>query len=243
MTGPGNHRRRLAIIPARGGSKRIPNKNIRDFDGRPIIAYSLDAASTSGMFDTIHVSTDSSRIAAIVEGLGYPVDFMRDATLADDHTGLFAVAEWTVQQYRESGVNYDDVCLLMPCAPLIEGSDIAAALAHYDENDHRPLLAVSTYPAPVQQALSRGSDDQLSPKSENDFKARSQDLEPLVFDTGTFLIASATRFLGDPPISISDFFAFDLPREKAIDINDEADFSMALILHKGLKAMRQVSKP
>jgi len=243
LTGPGSHRRRLAIVPARGGSKRIPDKNIRDFNGRPIIAYSLNAASTSKMFDTIHVSTDSPRIASIVEGLGYPVEFMRDPALADDHTGLFPVAEWTVRQYRAKEIEFDDVCLLMPCAPLIEGSDIAAAMAHYDENDHKPLLAVSTYPAPVQQALRRGSDDQLSPKSDNDFKARSQDLEPLVFDTGTFLIAAGARFLGDPPISISDFFAFDLPREKAIDINDEADFFMALILHNGLKVMRQVDKP
>lgn len=242
MTGPGSHRRRLAIIPARGGSKRIPDKNIRDFDGRPIIAYSLDAASASDMFDTIHVSTDSARIASIAEALGYPVDFMRDSALADDHTGLFPVAEWTVRQYHASGVEFDDICLLMPCAPLIDGADIAAAMAHYEESDHQPLLAVSTYPAPVQQALRRGSDGQLSPKSEIDFKARSQDLEPLVFDTGTFLIATAARFLGEPPISISDFFAFDLPREKAVDINDEADFAMALILHNGLKAMRLADK-
>jgi len=243
LTGPGSHRCRLAIVPARGGSKRIPDKNIRDFDGRPIIAYSLDAASASEMFDTIHVSTDSPRIASIVATLGHPVDFMRDAALADDHTGLFPVAEWTVRQYHARGVDFDDVCLLMPCAPLIEGSDIAAAVAHYQGNDHQPLLAVSSYPAPAQQALRRGNDDQLSPKSKTDFKTRSQDLEPLVFDTGTFLIASGARFLGDPPISISDFFAFDLPREKAIDINDEADFSMELVLHNGLKAMRLADKP
>ena len=220
----------------------MPDKNIRDFDGRPIIAYSLEAASTSEMFDTIHVSTDSTKIASIAESQGYPVDFMRDSTLADDHTGVFPVAEWTVRQYRASGVEFDDVCLLMPCAPLIEGSDIAAAMAHYEENDHKPFLAVSTYPAPAQQALRRGSDDQLSPKSDTDFKARSQDLEPLVFDTGTFLIASAARFLSASPISISDFSAFDLPREKAIDINDEADFSMALVLHHGLTAIRSARR-
>jgi N-acylneuraminate cytidylyltransferase len=93
----------LAIIPARGGSKRIKNKNIIDFCGRPIIAYSLDCARQSGLFDKIHVSTDSPEIAEVAEQLGYPVDFPRTADLADDMTPLMPVIQWVVQQYVARG--------------------------------------------------------------------------------------------------------------------------------------------
>src|SRR5438445_10500267 len=108
---------RLAIIPARGGSKRIPDKNIRDFCGRPMIGHILETASASKLFDTIHVSTESRRIADVVRALGYSVDFLRPDILADDHTPSMLVLRYVVETYAAPRRQYDAICLLVACSP------------------------------------------------------------------------------------------------------------------------------
>ena len=113
--------RRLAIIPARGGSKRIADKNIRAFCGRPMIAHILDTARASGLFEVIHVSTESPRIASVVEALGFEVHFPRPiAQLADDKTPLMPVLRYVTETFQSRGQTFDEVWLLMACAPLIE---------------------------------------------------------------------------------------------------------------------------
>lgn len=111
---------RLAIVPARGGSTRIPEKNIRDFCGKPMIAHILNAARKSGLFEFIHVSTESTHIAEIVQRLGFPIDFPRPGELANDHTPLMPVLKYVVETYQSSGRRFDEIWLLMACAPLIE---------------------------------------------------------------------------------------------------------------------------
>ena len=118
---------RLALIPARGGSKRIPKKNITSFCGKPMIAYALEAAAKSGLFDKIHVSTDSHEIRNVVEDLGFPVEFMRDPNLADDFTGLAPVLRWVIEQYKARGEIYNEICCIMPAAPLLSSQDIINA--------------------------------------------------------------------------------------------------------------------
>ena len=145
---------RIAIVPARGGSKRIPDKNIVDFLGLPLMGHSLRAARESGLFDTIHVSTDSARIAEVAASLGHAVDFTRDPALADDHTPLLPVLRWTVEQYAARGKRFDTVCLLMPTAPLIEAEDLRRANTLFERHaGRRTVIAVARFPVPIEWAF------------------------------------------------------------------------------------------
>ena len=119
--------KRIAIIPARGGSKRIPNKNIRDFCGKPMISYALEAARDSALFDCIHVSTDSKKIAEATQKEGFDVDFMRTAELSDDHTPIMPVLKYVLEQYIDRGKYFDEVVLIMACAPLIDANDLISS--------------------------------------------------------------------------------------------------------------------
>ena len=140
---------RLAIIPARGGSKRIKNKNIVDFLGKPLIFYALDAAKKSKLFDEIHVSTDSKEIKNVVEKLGYKVDFLRKKNLADDFTGLFPVLKWVHQEYKKRGQFFQDVFCIMPCAPLLNHADLISAYKMFKNfNSKNPLLVASPFSVP-----------------------------------------------------------------------------------------------
>ena len=106
----------LAVVPARAGSKRIRDKNINDFCGQPLIAFPLAAAKASGLFDVVHVSTDSDRYARLVCELGFPIDFLRDASLGGDSVGVVDVLRWVVRSYAEQGQVFDDVCLIYATA-------------------------------------------------------------------------------------------------------------------------------
>src|SRR5947207_11884930 len=119
--------KRIAIIPARGGSKRIVNKNIRDFCGKPMVAHVLGTAKASGLFDVIHVSTESTTIRRIVEDLGFRVDFLRPIELADDQTPIMPVLKYVADTFASRGQVFDQVWLLMACAPLIDSRDLNEA--------------------------------------------------------------------------------------------------------------------
>ena len=155
---------RIAIVPARGGSKRIPDKNIVDFLGAPLMGYSIRAAQQSGLFDVIHVSTESQRIADVAASLGVPADFLRDPALADDHTPLLPVLSWVLQQYSRRGREFDTVCLLMPTAPLIEADDLRKAEEIFRRHGgQRSVMAVSRFNVPVEWAFRMATDGALTP--------------------------------------------------------------------------------
>jgi len=225
----------LAIVPARGGSKRIKNKNIVDFCGRPIIAYSLDCARDSGLFDSIHVSTDSPEIAQVAEGLGYPVDFLRATDLADDMTPLMPVIQWVVQQFVERGNEVETVCLVMPCAPLIRPADLRGAYAAFmeQESGDLALLSVVPYAFPIQRALYRGDGKVLHPLFAEHWSKRSQDLPMTYHDAGAFYFFSARRVLGGGQTIGQDMLPYVLPRRRALDIDEPEDLELAEIIFRG----------
>src|SRR5579862_1939077 len=143
--------KRLAIIPARGGSKRIKNKNIRDFCGRPMIAYVLETARDSKLFSAIHVSTESGEIQDTVKRLGFSVDSARPNDIADDHTPLMPVLRYVVDRYAQLNQPFDEVWLLMACSPLLKPSQLSEAAELFAYSGRaRPLLAISEYPSPVE---------------------------------------------------------------------------------------------
>ena len=230
---------KIVIIPARGGSKRIKNKNVIDFCGRPMIAYALDAVSKAGIFDKIHVSTESVEIKVIVESLGYTVDFMRPPELADDMTGIIPVLKWVLKRYDEQGMRFDDVCCVMPVCPLIESDDIIRGYNEYLVNDCKyPLHCVAPFPVPIEWAFRRGPKGFLIPISSGSFAVRSQDLERAYYECGPFSFFHSSHILGDHPVSDIDFISIVLPRVRAVDVDEPEDMFFAESLYLGRMAKR-----
>ena len=226
--------KRLAIIPARGGSKRIPNKNIRDFCGQPMITHVLGEARDSGLFSVIHVSTESERISEVVAKFGLPPDFLRPEELADDHTPIMPVLRYVTEEYVRRGQHFDEIWVLMACAPLINAQDLQKAAALFLEtDDDRSLLAVSEYPAPIEWAFSRSANGMLTPVQAGMFAKRSQDIEKRYFDAGSFAVFSADRVLASQGAgSDTGFVGYVLPKGTAIDIDDEQDWQLAEMIYR-----------
>jgi len=226
----------LGILPARGGSKRIPDKNIVDFFGRPILAYSLDAMRESGVYDEIHVSTDSEQIRNVVTGLGEDVPFLR-GDYAGDSDGVLDVGRWVLNEFERRGRNFDVIGFVMACSPLIEGTDLKAGFTQYLAGDGRPQLAVSDYPAPPQQAMLLDAEGNICPERRDLFVTRSQDLPPTVFDTGAFAFFSVESLRNGEAERFEKYRGFYLARHKAVDINTPADLAFARMLFAGNRAM------
>lgn len=231
----------LAIMPARGGSKRIKNKNIVDFCGQPLLAYALQAARQSDLFDHIHVSTEDAAIADVAGNLGFMPEFLRDPALADDHTPLLPVLRWVLERFVERGRHFDSVCLLMPTAPLIEAEDLRQAHALFERHGRRrPVLAMADFPCPVEWAFRLDPDDSLVPCQPGMANVRSQDLPKAYYDSGTFIFFPAADILA-PTHDDPGYLGYALPRHKAVDIDTLEDLELAAILHRGLKAGMAVS--
>jgi N-acylneuraminate cytidylyltransferase len=225
---------KIAVVPARGGSKRIPDKNIVDFMGAPLMSYSIRAVQASGLFDTIHVSTESARIADVAVGLGVPVDFMRDPSLADDHTPLMPVLRWVLEQYSRRGRQFDTVCLVMPTAPLIEADDLKAAEKEFRRREgQRTVMAVSRFSVPVEWAFRMAADGTLTPCQPGMARVRSQDLQPAYYDSGTFVFIPGQDVMRGQ-LDASPMIGFELPRYKAVDIDDEEDLELVKMIFRGL---------
>lgn len=226
--------KRLAVIPARGGSKRIPNKNIRDFCGKPMIAHILAAAQASGLFDVVHVSTESAAIADVASGQGFPVDFMRPDSLADDYTPIMPVLKYVTDEYQRRGRTFDQVWLLMACAPLIAARDLVAAEKLFAEaGGETHLLAVSEFQAPIEWALRRGADGRMVPMQPGMFAVRSQDLETKYFDAGSFAIFPAATVQRTQGVGMdTGYIGYVLPKGTAVDIDDQRDWELAEAIYR-----------
>jgi N-acylneuraminate cytidylyltransferase len=176
---------KLALIPARGGSKRIPRKNCKDFLGKPIIAYSIEAALNSKLFDEVMVSTDDDEIAKVATEYGAKVPFKRSNKNSDDYATTFDVILEVIEQYKNLGKEYDEICCIYPCAPFIESSQLIEAYKKLVENHFDSVYPVVKYASPIQRAL-KEENNSLSfvyPQYRN---TRSQDLQPCYFDAGQF---------------------------------------------------------
>ena len=236
--------KRIAIIPARGGSKRIPKKNIKDFCGSPIISYALEAAKDSGLFDIVHVSTDSKEIAEVVKGLGFSIDFMRVDELSGDHTPTMPVLKWVLEQYKDKGIVFEEVASIIPCAPFIRSTDLVNASKILKDNSfNSPVLAVSKYPAPIEWAFRMKENNSLVPEQKKMLEKRSQDLKESYFDTGSFAFFSSKYILNSNDAGISSsYVGYIIDKHKAIDIDNIDDWEHAEMLFYGLKALENNRK-
>ena len=228
----------IAILPARSGSKRIKNKNIIDFFGKPIIAYALEAASKSQLFDKIHVSTDSDEIKNIVQSLGYPVEFMRPSELSGDTVGTFPVLQWILEKYNSLNKNYDDIFNIMPAAPFLKPDDLTEAYELYlKHNKKHPLHVVSEFPTPIEWAYRRDEKGMLDPVQPGAYAIRSQDLEKAYYETGPFSIFHVSQLIGNNPVNDKGFISYVIQKDRAIDIDDKQDLLFAKKLFLGQKGM------
>ena len=220
---------RLAVIPARGGSKRIRRKNIRDFCGQPMISYILNCAIESNLFERIHVSTEDKEIASCAEEiLGRKLDFMRPDSLADDFTALMPVLNHVKNEYSMRNHHFDEIWMLMPCSPLLEIVDLQkAAITFANSPKDSNLLAVTQYPAPIEWSFIKDENNILSPCYPGMFKTRSQDIRDKYYDTGSFAIFTAEN-IGQLSDNIDkSFIGFTLPKIKVVDIDTEDDWKLA----------------
>jgi pseudaminic acid cytidylyltransferase len=226
---------KLAVIPARGGSKRIPGKNIIPFCGKPMIAYALEAARESGVFDQIHVSTDSQEIAEVAARLGFPVDFLRDTSLADDFTGLVPVLKWVVNEYQRRGANFERICCIMPNAPLLKSSDLVEAFNIFDQNcGVHPLLVYARYPVPIEWAFRRDEKGFMHADDPEKLLIRSQDLQHAYYECGPFTIWKREHLQQENPLT-GEVLSYLMPIERAIDIDTPEDLAYAERLYQLLK--------
>jgi len=217
----------IAIIPARGGSKRIPRKNIKQFHGKPMIAYSIEAAIKSGCFDKIIVSTDDQEIADVALRYGAEVPFLRPENISDDHATTMDVMQHALNWCNEQQWNVELVCCIYATAPFILPEYIKQGLQTvYDENVEYAFSA-TTFPFAIQRAISlneKGGVSMFSPEYAN---TRSQDLEEAYHDAGQFYWGKASAFLAGKPIFAEHSKAVILPRKRVQDIDTLEDWELA----------------
>jgi N-acylneuraminate cytidylyltransferase len=218
---------RVAIIPARGGSKRIPRKNIRPFHGKPIMAWSIEAAQNAGCFDHIVVSTDDEEIAALARTLGAEVPFLRPAELASDHAGTVPVIAHAVQRLQAAGWPVTQACCLYATAPFVTPDDLRRGWDLLMTEDVDFAFTVTRFEAPIQRALKLTGQGRVGMFQPDHFNTRSQDLEPAWHDAGQFYWGQAGAWTLQAPLFGSRSVAVEMPRFRVQDIDTPEDWTRA----------------
>ena len=213
----------VAIITARGGSKRIPRKNIKEFQGKPMIAYAIEAAFDSEIFDEVMVSTDDAEIALIAVKWGAQVPFMRSEKTANDFATTFDVLTEVVEKYREKGKTFDTICCLYPCVPFLTGDLLHRAFEKFNLTDCESLTPVVKFSFPIQRAFRVNAQGYLEYREPENAQKRSQDLEPMYHDVGMFYFMKDCVFHGGQ--NRTAFFEMDESRIQ--DIDTPEDWKMA----------------
>ena len=228
----------IAIIPARGGSKRIPRKNIRPFCGKPIIAYSIEAAISSQHVDRVFVSTDDQEIAEIAKECGAEVPFLREASLADDKTGTTPVIRQTSTKLANQGLFVDVCACIYATAPFITSQIIDKGVEKLQKEKADFVFTANQFSFPIQRALIEGPRGEVTPFSKEDIGKRSQDLVDTFHDAGQLYIAQNKTWLTPTARVFSEHSRMiKLPSHLVQDIDTEQDWKRAEVMFKVLKEM------
>jgi len=225
----------IAIIPARGGSKRIPRKNIKAFGGKPMIAYAILAAKKSGLFDHVLVTTDDAEIARIANAWGAETPFVRPADLANDYTATVPVVAHAVQACEVLGWDFNNVCCIYPNVPLIEVEDLQGALKHLEAGSADYCFPVTEFPSAIQRALKRNIEGVMQPFYPEFELARSQDLDLAYYDAGQFYWGKKQAWLNNERIHSSSI-GYEIPSWRVVDIDTPADWDRAELLAMAIKS-------
>ena len=220
---------RLLIIPARGGSKRIKNKNIKKFHNKPIIQYPLTSAKKSKLFNIIHVSTEDKSIFKLAKKIGFNPEFFRDKKLGNNSVGISEVIKFVINKFIKMNKNFDEVLCIYPCSPLINEHDLKK-ISIYFKKQENSLMTINEFPAPVFWALKKKKDNTL----EHIFKAKSKipsnKIKPFFYDNGCIIILKKKDFLKN--FNKIKFTGYEMPIYKSVDIDNMKDWKLALSFHK-----------
>jgi pseudaminic acid cytidylyltransferase len=225
----------ICVIPARGGSKRIPRKNIKAFNGKPIIAYSIEAALESNCFDQVIVSTDDNEIAEVARTYGAKVPFIRPAKLSNDYAGTIPVIKHTIEWLEGHNNTIDNVCCLYATAPFIQSQTISKAFQQLLESKADYCFSVTSFAFPIQRSIRITQDDKVSMFYPENFNVRSQDLEEAYHDAGQFYWGKAQAFKDELPIFSEAASPYILPRYLVQDIDTTEDWIRAEAMHRVLQ--------
>lgn len=215
----------IAIITARGGSKRISKKNIKDFMGKPMLSYAIEAAKGADIFDEIMVSTDSEEIAAIAKKYGANVPFMRSKKTSDDFATTYDVLDEVISEYKKTGREFDNICCIYPCVPFLSAEILKQAYLEFINSGFDRLTPVVKYSHPIQRALmiENGVLKYVEPKYA---LTRSQDLEPRYHDVGMFYFYKKDKLLSD------NITAYVMDEKAVQDIDTLKDWQMAQMKYR-----------
>jgi len=224
----------IAVIPARGGSKRIPRKNIKLFGGKPMIAYAIAAAKASGLFARVLVSTDDAEIQGIANDWGAETPFVRPAELANDFTATVPVIAHAINACEELGWEFSKVCCIYPCVPFLEIGDLKGAMAKLENKPADYCFPVTEFPTAIQRALKNSSNGLMALFYPEYELARTQDLEAAFYDAGQFYWGTKQAWLTNSRIHSSGV-GYEIPSWRVVDIDTPADWERAERLAASLK--------
>lgn len=216
----------IAIITARGGSKRIPRKNVKEFMGKPMLAYAIEAALSSNIFDEVMVSTDDSEIAEIAKKYGAKVPFMRSAATANDFATTNDVLNEVLEEYKKQGQMFENICCIYPCVPFLTADILKAAYNKFKETDTDRLTPVVRYSFPIQRAFKINEQGKLQYREPENAPKRSQDLEPMYHDVGMFYFYKSNK------LTSSEIVPFEMDEAAIQDIDTIEDWKMAELKYK-----------
>ena len=222
----------IALIPARGGSKRIPQKNIKEFCGKPIIYWTIRAALESNIFKDIIISSDDSEIIDIARGFGVKAPFVRPKKISGDYSTTHEVVFHAIKKLNELGVSeFNSLCCLYPCSPLINPSDIKASYRILESNPDKYIYPVTEYSHPISRAFSLDKDNKINFLHKENEKTRTQDLITYYHDAGQFYWASRKTWLNSNNMH-TNAIAYKIPHWRTVDIDTIEDWKRAeLIFH------------
>lgn len=223
--------KRIAIITARGGSKRIPGKNIKEFCGKPIIAYSIEAALQSGIFEEVMVSTDSEEIAAIAEKYGADVPFMRSGKTSGDWATTADVVREVMEKYAHREKEFDVICCIYPTAPFVTAERLKQAEEMMESRKADSLMPVVRFGFPPQRGMVV-KDGYIGYKYPEFRNTRSQDLEPMYHDCGQFYFCRAEAFSKYDALVTPNTVPFEMPEEEVQDIDNLSDWQLAELKYR-----------
>lgn len=226
--------RKIAIITARGGSKRIPRKNIREFCGKPILAYSIEAARESGLFDTVMVSTEDREIAGIAGQYGAEVPFYRSERTAGDFATTNDVLLEVLEEYGKRGAHYDLGCCIYPTAPFVTADKLKCAMERLEGSDADTLIPVVNFSYPPQRAMIV-KEGRLVFEYPQYLDSRSQDLEPHYHDVGQFYLFYTEAFRKNKKLMVGNILPFVVSEMEVQDIDNQTDWEIAEIKYRFMK--------
>lgn len=218
---------KVAVIPARGGSKRLPGKNIRSFAGKPMISYSIHCAIDSGLFERVIVSTDDEQIAEISRGLGAEVPFQRPTELSGDLCGTLPVVAHATQWLRSQGLDVSAVCCIYATAPFLRREDLRRGLEILEAGPWQFVFAATTFAFPIFRSFQKSTDRGVEMFFPEHFDTRSQDLPEALHDAGQFYWGRPQAWLDQARIFGKDSTVVTLPRWRVQDIDTEEDWVRA----------------